>query len=164
MHVCVLRHWRGWGQKGEWTFKSVFEASFPRLWKKEHRDIFWHKKSRHAKFQWIPRNLKNRNEIGTFTSLPRSHSIIFDRNSTCLSTKMMVSRTCYHKLISCMSIPSYQAHGWLKGVVASASKIPVSYYLLSLLHPNLQPSSPEDIFTICYTSGTTGMLWWASKL
>ena len=32
---------------------------------KKQRDIFWHKKSRHAKFQQIPSNLKNRNEIGT---------------------------------------------------------------------------------------------------
>ena len=34
----------GRGQKGGWTFKSEFEASFPHLWKKKPRDIFWHRK------------------------------------------------------------------------------------------------------------------------
>ena len=36
MHVCVLCHWRrgAEGEGGGWTFKSVFEASLPCLWKK----------------------------------------------------------------------------------------------------------------------------------
>ena len=44
---------------------------------KKNRDIGEHKKSRHAKFQWIPSNLKNSNEIGTYASLPRSPSIVY---------------------------------------------------------------------------------------
>ena len=55
---------------------NVLEALFPRLWEKKNRDIGEHKKSRHAKFQWIPSNLKNSNEIGTYASLPRSPSIV----------------------------------------------------------------------------------------
>ena len=44
---------------------------------KRHRDIFWHKKSRHAKFQRTPSNLKNHNKTCTYASLPRSPSIDF---------------------------------------------------------------------------------------
>ena len=75
--MCVFYNIGGGGgggrRRGVWTFKSVFEASFRRLWKK-NTDIFWHEKSRHAKFQRIPSNLKNRNEIGTYASLPQSPS------------------------------------------------------------------------------------------
>ena len=41
-----------------WTFKNVFEALFPRLWKKKRRDIFSQKRSRQAKFQRILSNFK----------------------------------------------------------------------------------------------------------
>ena len=49
--VSVSKHLEGVGKRAEvgggggggWTFKSEFEALFPRLWKKEPRDIFWHK-------------------------------------------------------------------------------------------------------------------------
>ena len=50
---------------GGWTFKNVYEALFPRLWKKKCRDIFSQKRSWHAKFQQILSNLENRYEIVT---------------------------------------------------------------------------------------------------
>ena len=43
-----------------WTFKNVFEALFPRLWKKNPGTFFSQKRSRHAKFQWILSNFENR--------------------------------------------------------------------------------------------------------
>ena len=53
----------------------MFEALLPRLWKIEHRDIYYHKKSRHAKFQLILSNLENRYEIVILGRLARSSAI-----------------------------------------------------------------------------------------
>ena len=55
-------------QERVWSLVSL-------LVKKKHKDIFWHKKSQHAKFQRILSNLKNRTEIGTYASVWRSPSI-----------------------------------------------------------------------------------------
>ena len=55
--------------------ERVWSLIYPLVQKKQ-RDIFWHKKSRHAKFQQIPSNLKNRNKIGTYASFPQSPSIL----------------------------------------------------------------------------------------
>ena len=59
---------------GGWTFKSVvWSLISPLVEKKVH---FLTQKSRHAKFQQIPSNLKICNEIGTYAHLPWSPSII----------------------------------------------------------------------------------------
>ena len=70
--VCLLRYWRegvGVLQGGQ------LKLSFPACGKKNYRDIFSQKRSRHAKFQRILRNLKNRYEIVTSGQLARSPSI-----------------------------------------------------------------------------------------
>ena len=65
----------GGGQKGGggggW---KPLKPRFPTCGKKQ-RDIFWHKKNQHAKFQRIPSNLNNCNKIGTYVSLWQSPSI-----------------------------------------------------------------------------------------
>ena len=74
--MCVLRHWRGRRAEGGWgrLSRACLKPCFPACGKKT--DIFLQKKSRHAKFQRIPSNLKNRTEIGTYASLWRSSSIM----------------------------------------------------------------------------------------
>ena len=51
--------------------KGLFGPYFSAFLKKKQGHSL-KKKHRHAKFQWIPSNLKNRNEIGTYASLWRS--------------------------------------------------------------------------------------------
>ena len=62
------------GGEGGGLSRACLKPRFPTCGKKT--DIFWHKKSQHAKFQRIPSNLNNCNEIGTYASLPRSPSFI----------------------------------------------------------------------------------------
>ena len=45
--VCLLHYWWGGGgceKGGGWTFKNVFEAWFPRLWKKKLQGHLFHRK------------------------------------------------------------------------------------------------------------------------
>ena len=67
--MCVFYAIEGGGGGGVDFQERV--CSLVCLWKKK-QNIFWHKKSQHAKFQQIPSNLKNRNEIGTYASLWQS--------------------------------------------------------------------------------------------
>ena len=73
----VWRWTQGEGGGGGFSCNLV-HISLP-SWKK-NTEIFQHKKNRHTKFQWIPSISKNRNEIGTYASLPRSPSIMITRN------------------------------------------------------------------------------------
>ena len=73
LHVCFTPL-EGGSEEGGGLSRACLKPCFPTCGKK-NRDIFWHKKSQHAKFHQIPENLKNRNEIGTHASLWRSPSI-----------------------------------------------------------------------------------------
>ena len=55
--------------------RMCLKPSFPACGKRKHRDIFYNKKSRHAKFQPIRSNLENRYEIVTWGRLAQSPSI-----------------------------------------------------------------------------------------
>ena len=61
-HVLVLKDWN----------PTMFGDSHR---EKKNTGTFFNTKSQHAKFQWILSNLKNRNKIGTYASLPWSPSI-----------------------------------------------------------------------------------------
>ena len=74
--VFVVCYWRrgGGGRGGErwgWISRTCLKPCFPACGEK--RDIYHHKKSRHAKF---PSNLKNSREIGTYSFLSWSPSIM----------------------------------------------------------------------------------------
>ena len=45
-----------------------------------HRDVFSHKKSRHAKFQWILRQLRNHEEIHTYIYNPGQKYVVHLEN------------------------------------------------------------------------------------
>ena len=64
--MCVFYAIGGWGGGG--LSRACLKPRFPACEKEKQRDIFWHKKSQHAKFQRIPGNLKNRTEKGTYAS------------------------------------------------------------------------------------------------
>ena len=91
----------GGGQKEEGRLQEHVWSLVSPLGKK--RVDFWHKKSRHAKFQQILSNLKNRNEIGTYASLPRSPSII-----------LLTTRRHLMRLRSCVISHNYY---WLAGAI-----------------------------------------------
>ena len=65
----------GWGGGGG-EFDTILSICFCIRKKKIHRDIFQHKKSRHAKFQPIQSNLENRYEIVNWGRLAQSYSIV----------------------------------------------------------------------------------------
>ena len=80
--MCLLRYWReiegggggrgGARRAGGELSRMCLKPCFPACGKKEHRDIFLHKKNRHAKLQPIRSNLGNRYEIVTWGRLARS--------------------------------------------------------------------------------------------
>ena len=75
VHACVLHHWRGEGRRvGGGLSRARLKPRFPSCEKKNTGKSF-DTKSQHAKFQQIPSNLKNHNEIGTYAPLQRSPSI-----------------------------------------------------------------------------------------
>ena len=61
-YCLVLRRLEEGGRRGGGLSRACLKACFLACGKK-HRDIFWRKKSQHAKFQRIPSNLKNRIKI-----------------------------------------------------------------------------------------------------
>ena len=92
------------GQKGGCGLSRVcLKPRFPACGKK-HRDIFWHKKSQHAKFQRIPSNLK-KSQRNRYIRLPSTEPFNW-----------------YLKFIShpysCFSITTFQSTAWLQSTYA----------------------------------------------
>ena len=82
---------KGRGGGGGWIWHN-FVHVFLHSQKKNHRDIFQHKKSRHAKFQPIRSNLENHYEIVVWGRLARSYSI--ERHHWPLANRKSWLRTC----------------------------------------------------------------------